>query len=339
MLEVALQALPQDMLAQACWCESDRCIMLASTSKKMRTIVGCLLRPRVAIRYSIKEDLDEVEFFSFLEDIMPKLASWCTVVKIDLSDAYFDEEDISILADAMRLGHCLSLENLRLNAESLLGNNHSVQSIADLALALSRRACPRLQVLELDGDSTRKHYFMGSEGLVALSVGLTMCPSLTMLSLGCNHIGWDSHSQPIHNSIAGFCVALQQLPLLKRLFLNTNHLGDEGVTFLANSLRCGHCPSLRMLDLSDNQIGNAGARSLALVFPAAECSSLRVLNLCKNAIDDVGAEDIIDMFERNTSLTQMDLSHNRITPFLVRFLEEAWPYTDLCGLNLDNMQF
>ena len=94
-----------------------------------------------------------------------------------------------------------------------------------------------------------------------------------------------------------------------------------------------------MLDLSDNQIGNAGARSLVLVLPTAECSSLRVLNLCKNAIDDVGAEDIIDMFERTTSLTQMDLSFNRITPFLVRFLEEAWPYTDLCGLNLDNMQF
>tara|TARA_Y100000389_G_scaffold204964_1_gene261323 strand:+ start:163 stop:1182 length:1020 start_codon:yes stop_codon:yes gene_type:complete len=339
MLEVALQALPQDTLAQACWCESNRCIMLASTSKKMRRIVGCLLRPRVAIKYSIQEDLDEVEFFSFLDDIMPKLESWCTVVKIDLCDAYFDEEDISILTDAMCLGYCESLENLRLNAESLLGNNHSLNSTADLAQALSLQTCPRLQVLELDGDHTRKQYFMGSEGLTALSTGLTTCSSLSMLSLGCNHIGWDRNSQPNNNGIAVFCATLQQLPLLTRLFLHKNYVGEAGATILANSLRGGHCPSLRMLDLSDNGVGNAGARSLAQVFPGAPCSSLQALNLCNNAIDDVGAEDIIDMFERSTSLTQLDLSFNRMTPLLVSFLEQAWPHADLYGLNVDNMHF
>jgi len=76
---------------------------------------------------------------------------------------------------------------------------------------------------------------------------------------------------------------LPQCPVLSKLYLGGNQIGDEGARMLAGVLP--QCPVLSELYLDVNQIGHEGAGMLAGVLP--QCPALSYLHLTRNQI---GAE-------------------------------------------------
>jgi uncharacterized protein (TIGR02996 family) len=83
----------------------------------------------------------------------------------------------------------------------------------------------------------------------------------------------------------GVLAALGEVRLdgLTHLALERNHLGDDGVKALAESL---HFPRLESLSLSRNELGDAGAASLA---GSPGLAKVRSLNLYDNVIGSAGA--------------------------------------------------
>jgi len=110
---------------------------------------------------------------------------------------------------------------------------------------------------------------------------------------------------------------------LKRLHLDENGIGDDGVRALAGALR-GNCwSSLAHLNLDRNNIGVDGARALADVLP--ENSTLTELHLSSNCIGDDGASALADALRRNSSLAHLNLRNSGIGVEGARALADVLP--------------
>ena len=59
------------------------------------------------------------------------------------------------------------------------------------------------------------------------------------------------------------CAGCSLVPLLQRLYLGNNQIGNDGMRSLADALAKGALPQLQKLFLSNNQIGDEGMAALA----------------------------------------------------------------------------
>ena len=80
------------------------------------------------------------------------------------------------------------------------------------------------------------------------------------------------------------------MPKLKRLFLELNPLGNQGMAALALALR--KLPALKELHLTDCEIGE-GVASLVANLGKDDFKKLEYLFLQKNKIGDVGAAKLV----------------------------------------------
>ncbi|XP_067835777.1 NACHT, LRR and PYD domains-containing protein 3-like [Heptranchias perlo] len=165
------------------------------------------------------------------------------------------------------------------------------------------------------------------------------------------------------------CEGLQRLgPALHKcqvLRLGSNELGDSGVKLLSAALRNPDCKiqelelwdndltdsctedlssalstnrSLTDLDLSDNKLGDSGVKLLSAALRNPECK-IQKLGLCDVSLTASCTEDLFSTLSTNRSLTDLDLSNNKLGDSGVKLLSEALrnPDCKIQKLDLDDV--
>ena len=115
-----------------------------------------------------------------------------------------------------------------------------------------------------------------------------MLTSLRELRLFGNRIG--------DEGMVALADALGERPMLCRnleeLWLQSNLIGDRGLTYTVELLFNGSMVKLRRLLLSDNQIGNAGVAVLGKALNRGALGKLKKLSLQGNLIDDDAVDEL-----------------------------------------------
>ena len=171
----ALESFPEDLWSCGALCPAERAVMLAATSRRVRTLMA-RLHKHVPAAVSVKRSacIDSVVVG------LPRLLAWCQVVtmeveRIKMFDAQIGDAGMRSLAGG--LGLCSALAKLNLK-----GNDIGADGARSLAWVLVECSCS-LAVLNLEKNG------IGHEGVRSLEVVLVQCSSLAELNLADNDIG------------------------------------------------------------------------------------------------------------------------------------------------------
>ncbi|XP_072893479.1 NACHT, LRR and PYD domains-containing protein 3-like [Hemitrygon akajei] len=148
------------------------------------------------------------------------------------------------------------------------------------------------------------------EGIQRLGPGLHKCQELR---LGMNQLG-DSGVKLVSAALRNPECKIQKLEL------NNVGLTDSGAEDLVSSLSTN--PSLTELILSDNKLGDSGVKLVSAALRNPECK-IQKLELERVGLTDSGAEDLVSALSTNPSLTELDLSHNKLGDSGVKLVSAA----------------
>ena len=81
---------------------------------------------------------------------------------------------------------------------------------------------------------------------------------------------------------------------MQGLALNSNQIGDAGITALATAVGNGALPALEQLELTSNQIGDVGLSALASACASGALPQLEKLYLYGNRIGDDGISATVE---------------------------------------------
>lgn len=151
--------------------------------------------------------------------------------------------------------------------------------------------------------SPRSRYVMA-----CLSKGLTPKASLIVRKMLTRSL--DLQHKGIGDEMAALLAeSLKAMPCLERVNLEDNNLSDEGMGPILQAL--SHVTSLRSLNLASNEIGGVAAEELGNYLVRDDCP-LQTLTLHHADVDDFEGERFVNALASNTSLTEVDLSFNKI---------------------------
>ena len=240
-------------------------------------------------------------------------------------------DDMQTLGELSSL--LVELEVARINYEDRAG----VQQLAVGLELAGAAALPRLHILHLQYGTGQYGTGrpMGDTGASAFAAPLLNGAMPKLLELGesppsipsSNHLSISRTTRdepPIDRLILGSPLALS--------VLDGNGIGDAGLMALAPALR--KLPWLRKLSLNDNQIGDQGISSLVdpplevvdgvLVLPAGGLSNLKWLDLSRNHIPDAGCRTLVTAIESNEMPALVALSmKDLLASDAMRLVEEA----------------
>ena len=169
-----------------------------------------------------------------------------------------------------------------------------------------------------------------------------LCKNSTLNELYLTDINLGEHDEP-SSEFTGMAEMFQTNVTLKRLWLNRNPLGSDGVTWIAKAL--GSNQGLEELSLRDTECDDEGAASLAKMLSMNK--TLERLYICNyiytrtcnafNTIGDKGATALADVLkEYNSSLRELHLCRNiNITNTGLRKLIEAVQKNKILTLYID----
>jgi len=203
-------------------------------------------------------------------------------------------------------------------ALAALGRALQTSQVSILDLSLNKFGSQGVQSLDLHRNSSiRTILLWGNE--ISISGGLFMADALSSpysqicnLNLRNNRIG-DFGAESI-------AFGLEHNTSLRKIWLSSNLIGDEGAIHLARAIR-GH--SLQSIYLSNCSVGDDGAKAFAelLCDPATQ---LQVLDLYRNHIGDLGGNALSKAMRQNVSIQDLNIASNRIHNLMalrqVRFL-------------------
>lgn len=106
-----------------------------------------------------------------------------------------------------------------------------------------------------------------------------------------------------------FSNCLRDLPYVSVVNINNNNLTDEGVTAILESIMS--LPLLHSLNLSRNKMDDGASDSLARYVQSENCP-LTTLIMQSSDIDDFEGERFVGQLLYNHSITNLDLSENKI---------------------------
>ncbi|XP_072892864.1 NACHT, LRR and PYD domains-containing protein 3-like isoform X1 [Hemitrygon akajei] len=148
------------------------------------------------------------------------------------------------------------------------------------------------------------------EGIQRLGPGLHKCQELR---LGKNKLG-DSGVKLVSAALRNPECKIQ------KLWLNNVGLTDSGADDLVSALSTN--PSLTGLSLSGNKLGDSGVRHVSAALRNPECK-IQKLWLFDVRLTDSGAEDLASALSTNRSLTDLDLSANKLGDSGVKLVSAA----------------
>ncbi|XP_072894998.1 NACHT, LRR and PYD domains-containing protein 3-like [Hemitrygon akajei] len=148
------------------------------------------------------------------------------------------------------------------------------------------------------------------EGIQRLGPGLHKCQELR---LGGNELG-DSGVKLVSAALRNPECKIQ------KLWLWDVGLTDSGAEDLASALSTN--PSLTELDLGYNKLGDSGVKLVSAALRKPECK-IQKLKLNQVGLTDSGAEDLASALSTNRSLTELDLSGNKLGDSGVKLVSAA----------------
>ncbi|XP_059815319.1 NACHT, LRR and PYD domains-containing protein 14-like [Hypanus sabinus] len=162
---------------------------------------------------------------------------------------------------------------------------------------------------------TIKHLDLGNchiqcEGIQRLGPGLHKCQELR---LGENELG--------DSGVKLVSVALRNPECkIQILWLWDVGLTDSGVEDFASALSTN--PSLTELDMSENKLGDSGVKLVSVALRNPECK-IQKLGLIDVGLTDSGADDLASALSTNPSLTELNLSGNKLGDSGVKLVSAA----------------
>ncbi|XP_072132784.1 NACHT, LRR and PYD domains-containing protein 3-like isoform X2 [Mobula birostris] len=150
-------------------------------------------------------------------------------------------------------------------------------------------------------------------GAEDLASALSTNPSLTELNLGDNKLGY-SGVKLVSAALGNPKCKIQ------KLWLNNVGLTDSGAKDLADALSTK--PSLMELKLSDNKLGDSGVKLVSAALRNPECK-IQKLGLDSVGLTDSGAEDLVSALSTKPSLTELNLSDNKLGDSGVKLVSAA----------------
>ncbi|XP_059817478.1 NACHT, LRR and PYD domains-containing protein 14-like [Hypanus sabinus] len=183
---------------------------------------------------------------------------------------------------------------------------------------------------------------LGDSGVKLVSAALRN-PECKVQKLGLREVGLtDSGAEDLAS-------ALSTNRSLTGLSLSYNKLGDSGVKLVSAALRKSECkiqklglrdvgltdsgaedlasalstkPSLTGLNLGDNKLGDSGVKLVSAALRKSECK-IQKLGLNNVGLTDSGAEDLVSALSTNPSLTELNLSDNKLGDSGVKLVSAA----------------
>ncbi|XP_072891408.1 NACHT, LRR and PYD domains-containing protein 3-like [Hemitrygon akajei] len=107
---------------------------------------------------------------------------------------------------------------------------------------------------------------------------------------------------------------------IQKLWLSMVGLTDSGAEDLVSALSTN--PSLTELDLSDNKLGDSGVKLVSAALRNRECK-IQKLRLESVGLTDSGAEDFVSALSTNRSLTELNLSGDKLRDSGVKLVSAA----------------
>ncbi|XP_072893924.1 NACHT, LRR and PYD domains-containing protein 3-like [Hemitrygon akajei] len=210
----------------------------------------------------------------------------------------------------------------------------------------------KCQELRLGGND------LGDSGVKLVSAALRN-PECKIQKLGLGKVGLtDSGAEDLAS-------ALSTNPSLIELDLSDNKLGDSGVKLVSAALRNPDCKiqklwlrmvgltnsgaadlasglitnrSLMELNLSGNKLGDSGVKLVSAALWNQECK-IQKLELMEVSLTDSGAEDLVSALSTNPSLTDLNLSDNKLGDSALKLVSAALrnPECKIQKLRLNNV--
>ncbi|XP_059815313.1 ribonuclease inhibitor-like [Hypanus sabinus] len=169
--------------------------------------------------------------------------------------------------------------------------------------------CDTIKILDLG------NCHIQCEGIQRLGPGLHKCQELR---LGRNELG-DSGVKMVSAALRNPECKIQKLGL------NNVRLTDSGAEDLASALSAN--PSLTELNLNNNNLGDSGVNLVSAALRKSECQ-IQKLELRNVGLTDSGAEDLVYALCTIPSLTELDLSENKLGDSGVKMVSAALRNTE-----------
>ena len=109
--------------------------------------------------------------------------------------------------------------------------------------------------------------------------------------------------------IVQFSEALRDMPFVEEINVRDNRLTDIGLNALLQAIQ--HKPNLLKLDISMNEVGEETSVTIREYLVSSICT-IQYLVMEKSDIDDHEAAAFMSAFEKNNTVTELNLSRNRI---------------------------
>ncbi|XP_059818694.1 NACHT, LRR and PYD domains-containing protein 3-like isoform X1 [Hypanus sabinus] len=251
------------------------------------------------------------------EDLASALNTNPSLTELNLGGNKLGDSGVKLVSAALRNPEC-KIQKLWLWNVGLTDS-----AAGDLASALSRN--PSLMVLSLNDNK------LGDAGVKLVSAAL-LKSGCKLQELGLWNVGLtDSGAKDLAS-------ALSMNPSLTELNLNDNKLGDSGVKLVSAALKNSKCkiqklwlrnvgltssgakdlattlrrnPSLMELNLGGNKLGDSGVKLVSAALRNSGCK-IQKLWLYDVGLTDSGAEELVSALSANPSLTELDLSNNKL---------------------------
>ncbi|XP_072132514.1 NACHT, LRR and PYD domains-containing protein 3-like [Mobula birostris] len=234
--------------------------------------------------------------------VLSHVIGHCDTIKhLDLVNCNIQSEGIQRLGPGLH--KCQEL--------SLGGNNLRDSGVKPVSAALRNPEC-KIQKLWLE------RVDLTDSGAEDLASAVSTNPSLTELNLSYNKLG-DSGVKRVPAALRNPECKLQ------KLWLKDVGLTDSGAEDLASALSTN--PSLTELYLGANNLRDSGVKLVSAALRNPECK-IQKLELDNVGLTDSGAEDLVSALSTNPSLTELNLSGNKLGDSGVKLVSAALRNTE-----------
>ena len=260
--------------------------VLPSRSSRSRRIRG-----RIVKAFTFKRESKRL----LLDELGPDNPG--TVTEIRLYSMSVGDDRVWKISQSLRVTSC-QVRTLNLS-HNCIGENGC------FALALAFRENSSLERVILGFND------LGPAGIVSLAESFTNNTKTSIRSLALPQTQMsDEGARALANALK------QPTSRLQELFLQSNHIGNNGAACLADALRVNG--TLVALDLSDNVIGDQGINSF--LEGVAHNTMLRNLMLGDNRFSLDWLQQLVALAQRNSTLQILDVrahhQHDRVTALM-----------------------